>query len=153
MKKMTALLTALFALAMVTGPAIAAETMEGSTAPMATGSLTEDLRNQLSPNVFGYIADGVADDEFRGPIDIHYGVAPAWDDGTEVTIEKELRGQLSPNVSGYIADGVADEEFRGPIDTHYGVAPAWEDRTEDPLERELRKKLSPNVHVDETSAF
>lgn len=148
MKKLTALLTALFALAMVTGPAIAAEMMGGddSTAPMATGSLTTELRKQLSPNVFGYIADGVTDEEFREPIAKHYGVAPAWEDTNEGPLAKELRRQLSPNVSGYIADGVRDEVFTEPIAKHYGVAPAWEDgSSERPLEKELRKQLSPNV--------
>ena len=141
MKRLTALLAALMAIGMLTGPSVASE-----------------LFKQLSPNTFGTadIPDGVSYEEFRGTIDVHYGVAPAWEVRTDEPLsmtEKQLRRQLSPNVSGYIADGVRDEEFRGPIDTHYGVAPAWEDRTEDPLERELRKQLSPNVHVDETSAF
>jgi hypothetical protein len=155
MKKLTALITALFALAMITGSAIAAETMGGeeSIAPMASSSLTNELRRQLSPRVLGHYADGVIYEEFSEPIDRHYGVAPAWEDRYVGPLEKELRRQLSPRVLGYHADGVSDEVFDETIDKHYGVAPAWEDRTEEPLEKELRNQLSPNVHVDETSTF
>ena len=64
MKKLTALLAALMAFAMMTGPAVASE-----------------FSKQLSPNAFGteYAPDGVSEQEFRGTIDIHYGVAPAWE--------------------------------------------------------------------------
>jgi hypothetical protein len=157
MKKLTTLLAALFALAMMTGPAIAAEMMGGEEAanPVAGSSFTTQLRKQLSPNFFEYNADGVSDEEFRGLIDKHYGVAPAWEDKDIYVgpLEKQLRMQLSPRVLGYYADGMSDEIIGETIDKHYGVAPAWEDRTEGTLEKELRHQLSPNIHVDETSAF
>ncbi|MHB8789619.1 MAG: hypothetical protein ACYDBT_07035 [Desulfobulbaceae bacterium] len=154
MKKLTALGAALFAIALLTGPAIAAEMTEEASAPIGT-----ELRKQLSPNIFEYNADGVTTEEFRGLIDKHYGVAPAWEATTEESLtvaEKmgiELRKHLSPRVFGYVADGVDDDVYRGPIDKHYGVAPAWEDRTEEPLEKMLNKHLSPNLHEDETSSF
>jgi hypothetical protein len=49
-----------------------------------TIAMSEDLlRKQLSPYVSGYIADGVGEKGFKGVIDIHYGVAPAWENRTE----------------------------------------------------------------------
>ena len=154
MKKLTALGAALFAIALLTGPAIAAEMTGGeASAPMGT-----ELRRQLSPNIFEYNADGVTSDEFRGLIDKHYGVAPAWEGRTEESltvaekVEIELRRQLAPNIFEYNADGVSVEEFRD-VDRHYDVAPAWEERTEEPLEKVLNKQLSPNIYEDETSVF
>jgi hypothetical protein len=153
MNKLTALLIGLFALAMLTGPSMAAEMTGGEKASVP---VTSGLWKQLSPNAFGStgdIPDGVSYDEFRGTIDQHYGVAPAWEGMAEEPLtmtEIELRRQLSPNVFGYIADGVRDDEFRGPIDKHYGVSPAWEDRPEDltmveKAEKELWKHLAPNI--------
>jgi hypothetical protein len=146
MKKLTALVAALFALAMVTGTAMAAETMG------------EELRDHLSPNIFEYSADGVTVEEFGGLLDKHYGVAPVWEGRTEESLtaaekaEIELNKHLAPNIFEFNADGVSVEEFRG-IDTYYGVAPAWEEMTEEPLEKELRNHLAPNVYMDETSVF
>ncbi|MHB8788791.1 MAG: hypothetical protein ACYDBT_02805 [Desulfobulbaceae bacterium] len=155
MKKLTALSAALFAIALLTGPAISAEMTGGE----PSASIGTELRKQLSPNIFEYNADGVTAEEFRGLIDKHYGVAPAWEGMTEESltssekVEIELRRHLAPNIFEYNADGVSVEEFRG-IDRHYGIAPAWEDdRTEEPLEKVLNKHLSPNLHEDETSAF
>lgn len=136
MKKLTTLLSAMVAVAMLAGTAVAADTMG------------KELNDQLAPNVFGHVADGMSEDSYRGPIDKHFGVAPVWEGGTDESItmtEDLLRKQLSPNIFGYIADGVGGEEFRGAIDTHYGVAPAWEDKTEETLEKALRRHLAPNV--------
>lgn len=63
-----------------------------------TIAMNEDLlRKQLSPNVSGNTSDGVGGEEFKGVIDIHYGVAPAWGDRTEEPLEKALRNHLEPN--------------------------------------------------------
>lgn len=136
MKKLTTLYLALLVFAL----------MAGTTA--FAGTLGKELNDQLSPNAFGHVADGMSDEAYRGPIDRHYGVAPVWEGGTgkALTITEDvLSKQLSPNAFGYSADGVGDEEFRGVVDIHYGIAPAWEDKTEEPLEKALRKHLSPNA--------
>ncbi|MHB1459631.1 MAG: hypothetical protein ACYC0V_22190 [Armatimonadota bacterium] len=140
MKKLTALLTALMALAMITGP-----------------SLASDFSRQLSPNTFGTgdIPDGVSYEDFGVNINRHYGVAPAWEGRAEeprTMMEKEenvLIRHLAPNTTGiaYFADGVSIDEGRGTLDTHYGVAPAWEGRPEEArtMVDELNKHLAPNV--------
>jgi hypothetical protein len=157
MNKFTALLIALLALVMMTGTSMAAEMTGGE----KTSSVTNELLwKQLSPNAFGteYFADGVSYDEFRGTMDKHYGVAPAWEGRPEESLtmvekaERELRKHIAPNTIGtvYFTDGVSYEEFRGPIDRHYGIAPAWEDMPDESLtrvervERELRRHLAPN---------
>ena len=136
MKKLTTLLTALLAIAMMTGP-----------------SLASGFSKQLAPNTFGTgdIPDGVSYEEFGGTLDTHYGVAPAWEVRPEGprTMGEELRKQLAPRTvgTGDIPDGVSYEEFRGTIDTHYGIAPVWEGRPEEPrtMSEELRKHIAPNV--------
>ena len=82
MKTLTALLAALMALAMMTGPSVARE-----------------FSKQLSPNIVGpgYFSDGVSNEEFRGTIDTHYGVAPAWEERPEEPFT--MNKHLAPNVT------------------------------------------------------
>ncbi|MHB1350452.1 MAG: hypothetical protein ACYCYR_11320 [Desulfobulbaceae bacterium] len=161
MKKLTTLFVGLLALAMMTGTSMAAGMAGGEKLP---GEVTNAHERLLSPNALGpgYFSDGVIDDEFRGNINEHYGVAPTWEGRPEEPrtmiekVENDFWRHLAPNASGigYFSDGVSNDEFRGTISKHYGVAPAWEGRPEEPLtkieevEKTFWELLSPNLTYD-----